>query len=229
MEPRVFVRTGAGIVAGLALFSTIAACGADDGPTDPGGGENAPTLTSITPSSGAVGPRARTVDVSLTGTGFDRGGLEVSVSGSGVVVANVSVVSATSLTADFIIAGESTTGDRSVTVSTDDGTSGSVAFRVRRDRGGAEAHVIEIYDNYPAPTFLEIEVGGTVRWRNVGHNDHTVMTYGTPGEWETALLEPNASFHHTFYEAGEYGYICSLHQAIGFVTVVEAGTMMMDP
>lgn len=222
MDARKLVRAGVGLVLGPAL-TLFAAC-AGDGPTNPTG--TGPTLTDITPGSGAAGARARTVRVSLTGAGFDAARLRVSVSGSRVEVTNVSVYDDTYLSADFIIAGGTPTGDRSVTVSTEAGTSEGVRFRVGRDRAGAETHVIEMYDNYPAPTYLKIEAGGSVLWQNVGQNEHTVSTYGTPDEWQSSIVAPGTSFYHTFYEPGEYGFICAFHQEIGFVTVLEPGTTM---
>jgi hypothetical protein len=87
----------------------------------------APTLTSVSPTSGVQGT---TVSVTLTGTNFISGATTVAVSGTGVTVSNVSVASGTSLTADFVIAANATTGGRNVTVTTAGGTSGAQTFTV---------------------------------------------------------------------------------------------------
>jgi hypothetical protein len=59
--------------------------------------KSAPTLTSISPSTGSQGS---SVPVTLTGTGFVAP-LTVNASGSGIAVSNVSVVSSTRATATF--------------------------------------------------------------------------------------------------------------------------------
>jgi sugar lactone lactonase YvrE len=95
----------------------------------------APTLTSIAPASGAPGTR---VTVTLTGTGFagnltpgcETGAATVAVSGTGITVANVTVGSDTSLTADLIIAAAGALGVHNVTVVTVGGTSSPVPFTV---------------------------------------------------------------------------------------------------
>jgi hypothetical protein len=85
-----------------------------------------PTLTSISPNSGAQGA---TVPVTLTGTNFVSGAT-VSVSNTGVTVTNVTVVSATQITATFTIAASATPGAANVTVTTAGGTSGAVSFAI---------------------------------------------------------------------------------------------------
>jgi len=86
-----------------------------------------PTLTSVTPASGLPG---NTVSVTLAGTRFVSGATTVAVSGTGVTVSNVNVASATSLTADFVIAAGAATTARNVTVTTAGGTSGARTFTV---------------------------------------------------------------------------------------------------
>lgn len=88
-----------------------------------------PTLSAVSPVSGVLGT---TVGVTLTGTNFDPnpGATTVAVSGSGVTVNNVNVASATSLTADFVIASGAATGARAVTVTTGIGTGAARTFNV---------------------------------------------------------------------------------------------------
>jgi hypothetical protein len=93
--------------------------------TTPGGTSNSvnfdvnypgdPTLTSVSPNSGA---RGTSVSVILTGTNFTTTtlGTPVTVSGSGVTVSNVTVVSSTQITATFTISGGATVGSHSVRV-----------------------------------------------------------------------------------------------------------------
>ena len=83
----------------------------------------APTLTGIAPG---IGARSVTVRVTLTGTNFAVGNTTVAVSGSGVTVANVNVVSPTSLTADFAISGAAVVGARLFTIATPAGSADGV-------------------------------------------------------------------------------------------------------
>lgn len=85
----------------------------------------APTLTSVTPSEGIQG---NAVDVELAGTNMDGANPVITVSGTGITVSNVVQVSAVKVTARFTIAAAATPGDRTVTYSTDDGTSGPAVF-----------------------------------------------------------------------------------------------------
>ena len=85
-----------------------------------------PTLTSVSPSSGAPGAN---VPVTLTGTNFIAP-VTVIVSGSGVTPASVNVVSSTSITATFQIDPAAALAGYSVSVQTTNGTSGGATFTV---------------------------------------------------------------------------------------------------
>ncbi len=86
-----------------------------------------PALTSISPSSGGQGAA---VSVTLTGSNFVSGATTITVSGTGVTVTNTSVQNSTALTASFVINQSAPTGDRSVTVSTAGGASGTQTFTI---------------------------------------------------------------------------------------------------
>ncbi len=96
------------------------------------GGAQAPTLTSVSPNSGAQGTA---VNVTLAGTNF-ASGATVAVSGSGVTASNVTVVSATQITATLTVVASAATGARNVSVTKAAGTSNSVTFSVT---SGAQA------------------------------------------------------------------------------------------
>jgi hypothetical protein len=85
-----------------------------------------PVLTSIAPASGI---RGSSTGVTLTGTGL-TGTVLVSVSGGGIGVSGISVVSDTSVTATFTISAGAAGGARNVTVTALGGTSNAVAFTV---------------------------------------------------------------------------------------------------
>ena len=84
-----------------------------------------PTLTSISPSSGA---RGTTIAVALSGTNLANASA-VTVSGTGVSC-SVTSSTANSVAASCTIAGTAATGTRTVNVTTPGGTSGNVNFTV---------------------------------------------------------------------------------------------------
>lgn len=77
----------------------------------------APTLTSVTPDTGAQGAA---VPVTLAGTNFVATPT-ISVSGTGVSVSSIVRVSATEVTATFTATGGATISDRNVTITNPDG------------------------------------------------------------------------------------------------------------
>jgi len=89
--------------------------------------QGAVTLTSVSPDQGS---QNTTAAVTLTGTGFDGGNFAVQITGSNVTINNIAGSGGTTRTADFVIAAGAATGDRSVTVSTDAGTSNAVTFTI---------------------------------------------------------------------------------------------------
>ena len=86
-------------------------------------------LTKVAPASG--GPGA-VVSVTLTGDNF-AAGASVDVSGTGVTVSNVNVVSATKITATFTIGAAATPGVYDVTVVSSTGTSNSSTFTIQTE------------------------------------------------------------------------------------------------
>lgn len=101
---------------GLLLVVLMAGCG----------GTARPALTSIAPSSGAQGT---SVPVTLTGMNFAPVSA-VNLSGTGIIVNNLTVVSRTSITATFVIAANAPIGAQNVTVTSSGKTSGSQTFTV---------------------------------------------------------------------------------------------------
>jgi len=86
----------------------------------------APTLGSLTPNNG--NPNS-VQNVTLTGTNFALGST-VNVTGTGVSVGNINVVSNTTITADFTVASGATSGARNVSVTTLNGSSLTQPFTV---------------------------------------------------------------------------------------------------
>lgn len=86
-----------------------------------------PVLTSISPTSGAQNTAP---SVSFVGTGFDQGSATVNVSGTGVVAGAPSAVTATTFSSVFTIDIAAAQTARTVSVTTDGGTSGTKTFTV---------------------------------------------------------------------------------------------------
>lgn len=86
----------------------------------------APTLTAISPATGAAGA---TVPVTLTGTNF-LSGATVAVSGSGITVSGVTVVSPTQIKASLAIGATVATGARNITVTQGSATTSPAVFTV---------------------------------------------------------------------------------------------------
>ncbi|NQU51944.1 MAG: DUF1566 domain-containing protein, partial [Bacteroidetes bacterium] len=85
-----------------------------------------PALASIEPNSGITG---QIVNITLTGENFTSS-MSINVSGTGINISDVNMVSTTSATAIFNIDSTSTPGTRTVSVSNEAGSSNTVDFTV---------------------------------------------------------------------------------------------------
>ena len=105
--------------------------------TAPGGTSNsvaftvvvppAPTLTSIAPPTGV---RGQAVSVTLNGTNL-TGASAVNISGGGITVSGLTIMSPTAATATFTISNTAALGARNVTITTSGGTSNVVPFTIQ--------------------------------------------------------------------------------------------------
>jgi hypothetical protein len=114
LSPATISATASGATQGTGTFSPAA--------------PPAPTLVKSSVALLAAG--ASNVSIALTGTNFTTAGISVSVGGSGVTASNLSVTSATSLTAKFTVSGGAAFGARNVTVTTPGGTTSAVPVTV---------------------------------------------------------------------------------------------------
>jgi hypothetical protein len=92
-----------------------------------GNTNNAPTLISVSPTSGAQGQN--NISVALTGNGFIAGSV-VTFSGTGITINSTTINSATSITTVISIDLNAITGQRDVTVTNANGTSNPSTFKV---------------------------------------------------------------------------------------------------
>lgn len=78
--------------------------------------------------------------------------------------------------------------------------------------GGGSVVTVEAKDNRFDPATIEIDVGTTVRWVNVGRNSHNVLDieseeFGVA----TSKFGPGKVYTHRFDTPGTFAYWCSLH------------------
>lgn len=142
-----------------------------------------PVLSSIAPNSGTQGTA---VTVTLNGSNF-QAGATVAIGGSGVTVSNVTVASATKITATFTIGSAAATGARNVTVTTGGGASASQSFTVTSAKPtltsltpsaakrGATVTVTLAGTNFTAPATVAVQ-GGAVTVSNVVVVSPTAIT-----------------------------------------------------
>jgi hypothetical protein len=121
------VGSGAGETARTVKVTT-AGSGTSNGVTFTVDLPPAPTLTSVTPTTGV---RGTAVPVTLLGSNFTATGTKVTVSGSGVTVSNLTVVDSGTLNATFTISATAGASTRNVTVTTPGGTTTAVTFTVQ--------------------------------------------------------------------------------------------------
>ena len=77
---------------------------------------------------------------------------------------------------------------------------------------------VELKNFHFSPTALTIAVGGTVSWKNLDEEPHTVV--GLDAAFRSAALDSNDVFSFKFDRAGTYHYVCSIHpQMTGTIIV----------
>ena len=74
-----------------------------------------------------------------------------------------------------------------------------------------------------SPNPIQVSVGTTVTWTNNDAQPHTVTSGENAmpsGLFNSPIMAPQAIFEHTFTEAGEFPYFCTLHpNMVGTVSV----------
>jgi plastocyanin len=76
--------------------------------------------------------------------------------------------------------------------------------------------VVIVDDNKFVPKEATVAVGDTVTWRWEGSAAHNVVGPGFESE-----NQDEGEFEHTFEEAGEYDYVCTLHPGMTGTVIVE--------
>ncbi len=80
---------------------------------------------------------------------------------------------------------------------------------------------VAVRDNYFDPASLNIPVGTTVRWTNLGLNSHSSTS--DTGLWDSGTMSPGASFNFTFATPGTYPYHDIFHGALGMTGTIIVG------
>jgi plastocyanin len=101
------------------------------------------------------------------------------------------------------------------TVQTSTASASAVQTTVADANAPAVAHVA-IKNMKFSPATIEIKKGDTVEWKNDDITPHTA----TGATFDSAAIAPEASWRHTFTEAGSVSYICTFHPDMkGSITV----------
>jgi plastocyanin len=99
---------------------------------------------------------------------------------------------------------------------------GGTVIVLRADEADlADGPTVSVTDSGFEPADLTVHQGDTVVWAFGGVLPHTVSA--DDGSFGSDILEPGATFSHTFDTLGSFRYTCTLHPAmVGTITVVEA-------
>ena len=74
---------------------------------------------------------------------------------------------------------------------------------------------VAVVDDAFEPEAVTVEAGATTTWRWEGSNAHDVS-----GEGFTSEVQTSGSFEHTFDEAGEFVYRCTIHSEMRATVIV---------
>lgn len=72
----------------------------------------------------------------------------------------------------------------------------------------ADVVVVSAQTNFFAPDEITVATGDTVLW-SFDQGVHT--TTSVDGLWDSGILGQGSTFSYTFDQAGDYGYVCTLH------------------
>jgi plastocyanin len=68
-----------------------------------------------------------------------------------------------------------------------------------------------------SPATIEIKKGDTVEWTNDDITPHTA----TSATFDSAAIAPEASWRHTFNDAGNFPYTCTFHPDMKAAVIVK--------
>ncbi|HET7770029.1 MAG TPA: cupredoxin domain-containing protein [Chloroflexota bacterium] len=79
--------------------------------------------------------------------------------------------------------------------------------------------MVNVLDNRFDPVTLEVPAGTLVRWTNSGSNDHDVVSTDFK-TFESPLLKTGQTFEFTAAQAGQFPYVCTLHDGMTAILTV---------
>lgn len=79
------------------------------------------------------------------------------------------------------------------------------------------------------PDPVTAKLGQTVRWWNPMFNSHTSTQYAPLSLWDSGDMPPGATFDYTFTAAGQYPYLCTLHERYDMVSSVGVRDVASPP
>ncbi len=97
-------------------------------------------------------------------------------------------------------------------------SSSSIVVETTRPVDGRPAVIqVAIRNMQFSPAYLEIRKGDVVEWTNADLTPHTATFTG----FDSASIDPDKSWRHTFTDTGEFPYFCTFHPDMKAAVVVK--------
>jgi plastocyanin len=198
-----------------------------------------PPLQELSPEMLEVPPSLRGVTAATNATNQTGGGANATTTGGGANATNQTGGGANATTTTGGGANATTTGGganattttgggANATNQTGGGAGNTTGTGTTGGEGGGNSVSIvpgsaSLTDTAFQPNPVQVSVGSTVTWTNNDAQPHTATSgqNATPdGTFDSEIMAPQATFEHTFTEAGEFPYFCLLHpNMVGTVSV----------
>ena len=112
--------------------------------------------------------------------------------------------------------GNAQSGPVSQTVRADANPASAAPSAVRDADAPKVIHVVMRNMKFEPPT-VEVKSGDTVEWKNEDITPHTA----TSTSFDSASIDPDKSWKHTFGEPGSFAYNCTFHPDMKAVVIVK--------
>jgi len=93
----------------------------------------------------------------------------------------------------------------------------------------ATSRLVQELDFVFIPDPTKIQLGQTVHWMNVTHNGHTATGDAPLSLWDSGFMAPTATFDYTFTAAGQYPYLCLIHERYDMVSAINVRDQVSPP
>ena len=90
------------------------------------------------------------------------------------------------------------------------------------ENGGTTADAtVQVVNNSFNPSVAAVPVNGTVLWQwNSAGVEHNVTFTDGPSDGPNSETQGSGTFERTFSTAGEYNYVCTIHEELGMVGTI---------